>query len=171
VRTWAPRGETPLRFESFNWRSLSIIGRLSLRRFYFQIHRGSTKSAQVIDFIKHLQHHLTRRILIIWDGVAIHRSKEVQANIVTTKGKVQAERLLPYAPELNPVESMRAHLKSHEIGKLIANQAWELSFEATAELRKMRRRPSILAACFTQAELGPRCLTIARASTLGCLRL
>ena len=41
------------------------------------------------------------------------------------------------------------------IANLIATEARELSFEATAALRKMRRRPSILAACFTQAELWP----------------
>lgn len=155
ARTWAPRGQTPWLFESFNWKSLSVIGGLSLRRFYFQIHKGSIKSAQVIGFIKHLQRHLKGRILIIWDGAAIHRSKEVQAYIASTKGKVRAERLPPYAPELNPVEYMWAHLKSHEIANLIATEAWELSFEATAALRKMRRRPTIIAACFTQAELWP----------------
>lgn len=155
VRTWAPRGQTPLLFESFNWKSLSVIGGLSLRRFYFQIHPGSIKSAEVVEFIKHLQRHLKKRILIIWDGAAIHRSKEVRDYIASTKGKVQAERLPPYAPELNPVEYMWAHLKSHEIGNLIATEAWELSFEATAALRKMRRRPSIIAACFKQAELWP----------------
>jgi hypothetical protein len=79
ARTWAPRGQTPWLFESFNWKRLSVIGGLSLRRFYFQIHKGSIKSAQVIEFIKHLQRHLKRRLLIIWDGAAIHRSKEVQA--------------------------------------------------------------------------------------------
>lgn len=156
MRTWAPRGQTPLLFESFNWKSLSVIGGLSLHRFCFQIHQGSIKGAQVVEFFKHLQRHLKRRILIIWDGAAIHRSKEVQACLASTKGKVQAEeRLPPYAPELNPVEYMWAHLKSHEIANLIATEAWELSFEATAALRKMRRRPSIITACFTQAGLWP----------------
>jgi transposase len=141
--------------ESFNWKSLSIIGGLSLKRFCFQIHKGSIKSPQVVEFIKHLQRHLRARLLIIWDGAAIHRSKRVQDYLASTKGRVRAERLPPYAPELNPVEYMWAHLKSHEIANLITTQAWELSFEATAALRKMRRRPSILAACFTQAELWP----------------
>jgi hypothetical protein len=30
-----------------------------------------------------------------------------------------------------------------------------LSFEATAALRRMRRRPSIITACYAQAELWP----------------
>jgi hypothetical protein len=50
---------------------------------------------------------------------------------------------------------MWAHLKTHEIANWITRQAWELSFEATAALRKMRRRPSIITACYTHAELWP----------------
>jgi ribosomal protein L25 (general stress protein Ctc) len=38
---------------------------------------------------------------------------------------------------------------------LIATQAWELSLEATAALRRMRRRHSVIAACYSQAELWP----------------
>src|SRR4029077_12946460 len=34
-------------------------------------------------------------------------------------------------------------------------KAWELSLEATAALRRMRRRRLIIAACYTQAELWP----------------
>ena len=153
ARTWALRGQTPLLHESFNWKSLSIIGGLSLKRFCFQIHPGSIKGQQVVEFIKHLQRHIPGRMLLIWDGAAIHRSKLVSDYLASTKRRVLAERLPPYAPELNPVEYMWAHLKSHEIANLITTQAWELSFEATAALRRMRRRPSIMAACFTQAEL------------------
>lgn len=35
VRTWAPRGQTPLLQETFNWKSLSIIGGLALLHFFF----------------------------------------------------------------------------------------------------------------------------------------
>ena len=96
-----------------------------------------------------------RHLLLIWDGAAIPRSKRVQDYLASTQGRVRAERVPPYAPELNPVEYLWAHRKSHAIANLITSRAWELSFEATAALRKMRRRPSILAACFSQAELWP----------------
>ena len=151
----APRGQTPLLHESFGWKSLSIIGGITLRRFHFQIHKGSIKSPQVVGFIKHLRRHIKGRLLIIWDGAAIHRSALVRDHLATTKGKVIAERLPPYAPELNPVEHVWAHLKCHEIANLITTQAWEPSLEATAALRRMRRRPSIITACFSQSELWP----------------
>jgi transposase len=95
------------------------------------------------------------KILILWDGAPIHRSLLVKHYLASTRGRLVVERLSAYAPELNPVEYMWDHLKTHEIANLIASQAWELSLEATAAPRRMRRRPSIITACYTQAELWP----------------
>ena len=120
MRTWAPRGQTPVLQETFNWKSLSIIGGLALWRFYFQMHKGSIKGPQVIEF------------LVLWDGAPIHRSLLVKSYIASTGGRVLVERLPAYAPELDPVEYMWGHLKTHEIANLLVKQAWELSFEATA---------------------------------------
>ena len=156
VRTWAPRGQTPILQETFNWKSLSVIGGLVLWRFYFQIYAGSIKGLQVIEFLRHLQRHVPGKLLIIWDGASIHRSALVRDYIASTNDQLQVERLPAYAPELNPVEYMWAHLKTHEIANLIATTPWKLSFEATAALRRMRRRPStIITACYAQAELWP----------------
>jgi transposase len=155
ARTWAPRGQTPLLQETFNWKSLSLIGGLVLWQFYFQLHPGSIKSLQVVEFLKHLQRHVPGKLLILWDGASIHRSVLVRDYITSTKGRIEVERLPAYAPELNPVEYIWGHLKTHEIANLVATKAWELSFAATAALRRMRRRPSIITACYTQAELWP----------------
>jgi transposase len=155
VRTWALRGQTPVLHDTFNWKSLSIVGGLALWRFYFQIHTGSIKSPEVVGFLKHLRRHIRGRILIIWDGAPIHRSALVSAFIRSTRGRLVVHRLPAYAPELNPVEYMWAHLKTHEIANLIVTKAWELSLEATAALRRMRRRPAIIAACYSQATLWP----------------
>ena len=48
ARTWAPRGQTPLLQETFNWKSLSLIGGMVLLQFYFQLYAGSIKSLQVV---------------------------------------------------------------------------------------------------------------------------
>lgn len=155
ARTWAPRGQTPLLHETFNWKSLSIIGGLALWRFYFQMHKGSIKGPQVIEFLQHLQRHIPGKMLILWDGAPIHRSLLVKNYLASNRRRIVVEPLPAYAPELNPVEYMWGHLKTHEIANLLVTQAWELSFEATAALRRMRRRPSIIAACYSQAELWP----------------
>jgi transposase len=109
----------------------------------------------VIEFLRHLQRQVRGKILVLWDGAPIHRSLLVENHVAATRGRLVVERLPAYAPELNPVEYMWGHLKHHEIANLIATQAWELSLEATAALRRMRRRPQIIVACYTQAELWP----------------
>lgn len=155
ARTWAPRGETPILQATFNWKSLSIIGGLALWQFYFQLHPGSIRSLQVIEFLRHLQRHIRGKILVVWDGAPIHRSVLVRDNFLSTRGRIKVERLPAYATELKPVESMWGHLKTREIAGLIVTHAWELSFEATTALRRMRRRKSIVAAGYTQAKLWP----------------
>lgn len=147
ARTWAPRGQTPVLHETFNWKSLSLIGGLALWRFHFQMHQGSIKSPQVVEFLRHLQRHIPGKLMILWDGAPIHRSVLVRDYVAGSRGRVVLERLPAYAPELNPVEYMWGQLKTHEIANLIVTQAWELSFEATAALRRLRRRPAIIAAC------------------------
>ena len=141
--------------ETFGWKSLSVIAGITLWNFYFQIHAGSIKSPQVIAFLKALLRHLPGPLLILWDGAAIHRSKAVKEFVVATEGRLQLASLPAYAPELNPVEYLWAHLKEHEIGNLVVRHAWELSRDATEALRRMRRRPKIIRACFAQAELWP----------------
>lgn len=142
-------------FETFGWQSVSVIGAIMLWRFVFKIHPGSIKGPQVVDFLGHLQRHVKGKLLVIWDGAAIHRSRLVQDYIESTQGRIKAARLPAYAPELNPAEYMWGHLKEHEIANLITRKAWDLSMEATAALRRMRRRPRIIRACFVQAELWP----------------
>ncbi len=141
--------------ETFGWKSLSIIGAISLWRILFRIHAGSVKGPQVVDFLKVLARHTSQPLMVIWDGAAIHRSRLVADYLASTGGRIIAERLPAYAPELNPAEYIWAHLKQHEIGNLLVREAWELSHHATAALRRMRRRPSIIRACFAQAELWP----------------
>ena len=44
-------------------------------------------------------------------------------------------------PELNPVESIRAHLKQHELPNVCPQDYWALSQATRRTLKRMRRRP------------------------------
>jgi transposase len=153
VRTWAPRGVTPVLQETFNWDKLSLIAGLTIRQFYFRIYEGSIKGPQAADFLRKLLVCVPGKLLVIWDGAAIHRSQPIKALLAETGQRLWLARLPAYAPELNPVEYLWAHLKEHEIANLLARDAWDLSFFATRALRRMRRRPRIIRACWKQSEL------------------
>jgi hypothetical protein len=46
VRTWAPRGQTPVIQFHFNWKQWSMIAGVSFTNAYFRLHEGSIKSAR-----------------------------------------------------------------------------------------------------------------------------
>jgi len=153
VRTWAPRGCTPVLPYHFNWKTFSVIAGITLVNFYFQLVDGSIKSAQVIGFLRHLRRHLPGKLLILWDGAGIHRSTLVREYVQSLRGQIVVEYLPAYAPELNPAEFIWGHLKQHELANFCARHGWELSLQATQALRRMRRRPSLIVAFWKQAEL------------------
>lgn len=153
MRTWGRKGQTPVLRESFNWQKLSLIAGLTWKGFLFRLHPGSIRSAQVVEFLQALRRHLPGKLLLIWDGAPIHRSAVVRDFVAGTGGRLVVERLPAYAPELNPVEYLWGHLKEHELGNLLVRQAHELSLQATAALRRLKRRPKIIAACWKQSHL------------------
>ena len=126
---------------------------LTVANFYFQLFDGAIKSAQVIEFLRHLTRHLPGRLLIIWDGAGIHRSRAVRKFVASLGQRLHLAYLPAYAPELNPAEYIWGHLKQHELANFCAQHGWELSLTATQALRRMRRRPRLITAFWKQAEL------------------
>ena len=77
VRTWAPRGETPVLQYSFNWKLLSMIAGLSFWNFYFRLYPGTIRTAQISDFLGHLRRQFRHQLLIVWDGLQAHRTQNI----------------------------------------------------------------------------------------------
>ena len=58
VRTWAPKGCTPVIQFHFNWKHVSVIAGLTRTNFVFRLHDGAIKSAQIVEFLKALRAQL-----------------------------------------------------------------------------------------------------------------
>ena len=153
VRTWAPRGETPVLQYSFNWKCLSAMAGITIWSFYFRLFPGSIKAPQVIEFLEHLQRHITSKLLVIWDGLPVHRSRLVREFVAGLKGHIHLDYLPAYAPELNPVEYIWGHCKQHELPNLCPKDFAQLTHAARRALGRMRRRPTLVEAFWKQAEL------------------
>ena len=54
MRTWAPRGQTPVLQYHFNWKVLSAIAGITWWNFYFQLYQSTIRAPQVVDFLAHL---------------------------------------------------------------------------------------------------------------------
>lgn len=152
-RTWSPRGQTPVLQYSFNWKTLSAVAGITWWKFYFQLHPGSIRSPQVVEFLSHLRRHIKKKLMVIWDRSKPHRSRMVKDFVVEQKGAIVLEYLPAYAPELNPVEYLWGYWKHHELPNFCPKTFTDLSYHAVRALKRMRRRPKLIVAFWKQAEL------------------
>lgn len=154
VRTWAPKGETPILQYSFTWNQLSAVAGVTFWNIYFKLVNGAVRAPELVAFLKNLRRHLPgRKLLIIWDRLQAHRSRLVRDYVDTQGGDIQLEFLPPYAPELNPVEYLWAHWKQHEMPNFCPKDFAELSAFARAKLKRTQRRKLLVAAFWKQADL------------------
>lgn len=153
VRTWAPKGQTPQLEFSHAWGKLSVIAGITWWQFYFRLYRGSIKAPQAVDFLGHLRRQLPGRLLVIWDGLAVHRSRRVRDYVESTAEALTLAHLPAYAPELNPVEYIWGHLKQHRLANFCPSDLAHLGREARRQLRRSQRRPTLIRAFWQQAEL------------------
>jgi transposase len=130
----------------FNWKTLSAMAGVTWWNFYFRLFPGAIRSPQIILFLAHLLCHIPGRLLIVWDGLAAHRSGVVWDFIRQQRGRIWIEFLPAYAPELNPVEYLWSHWKQHELPNFCPASFGQLSQHARRALRRMRRRPSLVCA-------------------------
>ena len=137
----------------FNWKALSAIAGVTYWRFYFRLFPGAIKSEQIIEFLDALKRQIGKSLLVVWDGLAAHRSRKVRDYVDSLDGAIQLERLPAYAPELNPVEYVWGYLKNHELSNFCARDFAQLTHTARRRLRSMQRRPILVTAFWKQAEL------------------
>lgn len=119
----------------------------------FRLHEGSIKKEELVDFLKALKAHLKQPLLVIWDGARTHHSHFVRDYPDTLDRHIQIAFLPPYAPDLNPVEYLWAWLKRHAMANYCPNNLNELHTTARNKLKSAQMRPSIIAACWRQADL------------------
>jgi transposase len=153
VRTWAPRGQTPVLQFHFNWKVLSAAAGVTWWNFYFRLYSTTIRGPQVVDFLGHLLRHLAGKLLVVWDGLRAHRARVVCDFIRAQRGRLALEWLPSYAPELNLVEYLWGYWKQHELPNYCPRDFAQLSHQACRALRRMRRRPPLIRSFWHQATL------------------
>ena len=155
MRTYAPRGETPL-LKVFETRDhLSVISGITTRGKLATWQRGyALKSADSIAFLRHLYAYPGRKLLVIWDGATIHRSREVREFLAQGWAEhIHLERFPAYAPELNPDERVWQHLKHVELRNICCQDLTQLGTELDLAIRRIRNRSELIQSFFAGAEL------------------
>jgi transposase len=160
-RTWAPRGETPVLIHTgSHWKRLSVAGALAFRwdgrrsRFFFHTQPGSYTDATLIPFLRALKRHFRgTRVILIWDGLGVHKSRRMRAFVARHRPWLTLERLPAYAPELNPLEQVWGNVKTRELANVCPPDLAALHRPLRAGFARVRHHPDLAFAFLRHAGL------------------
>ena len=156
VRTYAPIGEAPV-LKVFETRDhLSAMSGITPAGQSATLVRGyAPTGAESVLFLRHLRCYVAERLLVIWDGSPIHRSRAVKSYLANGGAPaVHLERLPAYAPGLNPDEGVWQHLKRVEMRNLCCADLGELHHELRLAISRLRQKPQLIRSFFARVGLG-----------------
>ncbi len=150
VRTYAPRGPTPVLRVPLTRDHLSVIsGITEAGRLFHLVQTTAYKSVDVVRFLRHLLRQIPGKLVVIWDGAPIHRSQVIKDFLAAgATARLQLERLPGYAPDLNPDEGVWQHLKHVELRNCCCRSLAELRTEFRLAVGRLRHKRAVICACF-----------------------
>ena len=152
VRTWAPRGVTPVLHALLTRDHLSVISGITpAGQLLLQMQERSLRGPDVVRFLQHLLRHIPGRLLVIWDGAPIHWAQVIKDFLAQGgAARIWLERLPAYAPELNPEEGIWNLLKRVELRILCCDDLTELRRELRLAAARLRHKRAVIDGCITQ---------------------
>ena len=156
MASYAPIGQTPVLEHTLTREHLSIIGAITPEgRLFTKVQHHAVKSVDIIGFVARLLTQIAGKLLIVWDGATIHRSKLLKAFVLACHqrepGRVLVESLPGYAPDLNPEEGIWRYLKYTEMANLCCHNIEHLRYEFIKARERLRHKKQIIQACFRHA--------------------
>jgi transposase len=158
-RTWAPRGRRPeIRARARRRDKLTIISAVKMDgELFFSVHGHDLDGSDTIVFLrKLLKEEKTeegRKFLIVWDNASIHKSGNVKRFLERKRSAIITRLFPPYAPELNPDESVWNLAKYHDLANWCPCDKKEMRSVITKELRKLSRQSERVASAMRHAEI------------------
>ena len=154
VRTSAPCGQTPVLRAVYTRDHVAAMSGITMDgRLYTLVRHDALDSLDSVLFLKHLLPHVAERLLVIWDGSPIHKGHVRTFLAEGGARQIQVEQLPPYAPDLNPGEGVWQQLKNVEMRNLCWLNLVHLRWELGRVIKRLRRKPHVITACFAQAGL------------------
>jgi transposase len=144
VRTWAPKGKTPILHCNWNHHKISIMAAMTLVCFFFKLWPRSVRYSDVLGFLEGLLKTIPGKLLIVWDRLPSHRKQEVQQFIAQQGERICVEELPAYCPELNPCEYLFGNVKEHKLPNFCPKTTRELRSVAYKSLYRMKGNEALV---------------------------
>jgi transposase len=157
LRTWAPRGKTPIIRHRYKRDKVSVISGVSVSpqriRFglYFQMHLDNIGQIEVCHFLKHLLRHLRGNVIAILDNSNTHKGNLI-AELQKRNPRIAIEYFPSYAPQLNPDEGVWSYSK-RSLANGRPDNLEDLLQTVADSLMKISKSQSILRGCVEHSEL------------------
>ena len=157
LRTWAPRGHTPLLRHWHRRDRISVISGLSVSPgrqrlgLYYQWHHHNIRQPDVCEFLSHLLRHLRGPVIVLWDRLLLHRLPPVH-ELCRRVPRLKLEYFPAYAPELNPDEQVW-NLTKARLANGSPDDRFDLALSVIAELEACRKSQPRLRGCITYSGL------------------
>ena len=97
----------------------------------------------VVCILRSLLRHLKGKVIVVWDGGGNHKGPAIRASPERYPG-LMLERLPGYAPDLNPVETIRAHLKHGLMANFAPSDVLQLERVVREDLAAVRGDPGLI---------------------------
>ncbi|MEV0597656.1 transposase [Nonomuraea cavernae] len=167
-RSWGRRGVTPVVTVSGGGSgTVMIAGLITTRpgrqpRLIYRIRlrrgrKGERKSFSEADYSALLDaahQQLSGPIVLVWDNLNSHVSARMR-ELVERRAWLTVIQLPAYAPELNPVEGVWAHLK-RSLANLAKKTLNELARLIKTRLKKMQYRPQLISGFIAKTGLNEK---------------
>ncbi len=155
VRTYGPKGNTPVILEWQTHDHLSVMGAVTAQgKLSTLIREEPFTGLHGIVFLKRLLGLESEKLLVIWDRSPIHRRRALKQFIETVgESRLAVEFLPAYAPELNPVEWLWSQLKDVELCNKPCMDLEELHGELHVAIARVRKHADLVLSFFKGAKL------------------
>jgi transposase len=154
VRTYAPKGQTPVVRKKLTRDHLSVVvGITPAGKVYTLVRREALTSSETVVFLRHLLVQTGKKLLVIWDGSPIHRWGVVPEFLAEEK-RIQVQAVPGYAPDLSPLDQgCWHHLKEVEMGNLSCMDMEQLHLEFHLAIGRLRQKTQLIQSFFAAAGL------------------
>jgi transposase len=159
VKTWAPRGHTPVHRHCYRRDKISVISGVSVSPkrqrlgLFYQLYFNNIGHAEVCVFLRDLLRHLRGRVIAILDNSQTHHGEPL-AQLQRRHPRLHVEHFPSYAPELNPDEGVWS-LAKRDLANGCPHNVEELMEALIRSIERIRRSPAKLRGCIKQSELPP----------------
>jgi transposase len=142
-RGYAPRGRTPVIQVTHKRAGIGLISAVSNKgEVRWMMLDGAIKTAILISFLARLVRDAGRKVFLILDRLAVHRSAKVRDWLAGREKDIAVFYLPPYSPELNPDEGLNGDLKQAVTRKPPARSKPQLKRHVIGHMRRLSKSPA-----------------------------